>query len=217
MNTRMRQSLITIFVVVAIAYISITILSRSLHYPVKELELASAIPASPEKPNVFADESIGSEVAPVMSPKVKLKQELVAAMAEQALQRQWTAPPVAENNPAESVLSQQTTPEPVAATTAVSVNTTPSLPAVAPAQVANAHGWMVRVGTFAQKQLAAKIISELSDQGYTVHSQETISETSKKPLTVVYVGPESSQTDADDLRAELQVMEDLQGKVVYIK
>lgn len=113
--------------------------------------------------------------------------------------------------------STETAAEPTSAETASSPTVSVAMTSKPTHQSTAERGWSVRIGAFADQQSASTLIRALSDLGYAVFSQKAKDAGSRQAVTIVFVGPEQSQAEAEDLRVELQVMETIDGKVVYVK
>ncbi len=72
--------------------------------------------------------------------------------------------------------------------------------------------WTVRLGSFGEKANAQGLVSRLREQGYTGFSRPINS--SRGPLTGVYVGPVLTETEAGSLQRKLASEFELEGVVV---
>ncbi len=131
------------------------------------------------------------------------------------------APVIQQERPvitADTLKSQD--PEPVTdeqpatpAQDTVAANTAPPAPERPKLNAAGIPAtWTVRLGSFAEKANADGLVTRLREQGYKGFSRPINS--SRGPLTGVYVGPVLTETEAGGLQAKLASEFELEGVVV---
>ncbi len=74
---------------------------------------------------------------------------------------------------------------------------------------------MVRLGSFGEMANAEALVTRLKSGGYRAFSRPL--QTSRGPLTGVYVGPVMTESEAGNLRQELADGFDLEGAVVQFE
>ncbi len=75
--------------------------------------------------------------------------------------------------------------------------------------------WVVRLGSFGEMANAEALVTRLKSGGYRAFSRPL--QTSRGPLTGVYVGPVMTESEAGNLRQELADGFDLEGAVVQFE
>jgi cell division septation protein DedD len=91
----------------------------------------------------------------------------------------------------------------------------PGQPAAFRAEIApivNTDAWVVQVAAFANPERSAALVERLTDAGMPAY--QLVADSAHGALHIVRVGPYRGASEADDIRAQLRRMPELEGAFV---
>lgn len=204
-----KHRLVGIIVIVALAMILIPIFINRTPSDQDTLQLSSRVPSPPSKPEISLAIPPESQTAPQALPlQRKIENELMAPEEPSALPEEESKE-AAVPSPAQPVLVQA--PTPVAATTTAAKKTT-NAKKVTPAP---AQAWVIKLGSFSDKNNASNLIKKLKANGYTAYMHE--SNTSQGKMVSVFVGPNVQRNLAEQTAQRLEKLLNIKGMVVKYK
>jgi len=214
LNQAMKQRLVGTIVLLCLALIFIPLLldgegiappTMNLNIPPRpQLEMEPI--AEPVRPAIIADNLSNTgtvpqlEVPPFVEPSDEEEEQVEAPQ----LLAEEPEPAPAPATPAQTAQTPATTTPAPAATPAperVPARDSAGLP----------EGWVVRLGTFADRNNADRLLKQLLDARYKAYIESVSS--AQGVLAGVYVGPVLTRAEADSLQRELRSKFQLEGLI----
>jgi DedD protein len=199
-----KHRLVGIIVIVALAMILIPIFMNHTQSDPDTLQLSSKVPSPPAKPSIGLVIPPESQTLPQALPlqraiEKELTPEEEPPASAEAPKEMAAIPPV----PAPQIQAAAPVTMPKKTTTAKKITPVP------------AQAWVIKLGTFSDKNNASNLVKKLKANGFTAYMHE--SDTSQGKLVSVFVGPNVQRNLAEQTAQRLEKLFNLKGMVVKYK